>query len=416
MSLSAFLIDSLQGANEPDILSCLLLTSDLAGQVENPGWYISNNSTEADEAIDNLMLTQGWRRFKWEDILQNTQAYFTYLPEMEGHIVTGKIFDKITGLPAKNITCYLTAPGQHFRFASDISNNNGELVFNIKKFYGGNQLIAQTSRLADSNYRFDFASPYYSRFSGNGFTPLLLTAKWRGQLETRSINAQAENVYLREAKQQYNAGGDTDTLLFYGAPDKTYYLDDYTRFPTMEEVLREFVVEVRVRKSSNYNLRVKIPNSADHFDNPLVMVDGVPVFNADRIIAMDPLKFKKIDIITHKYYAGPLISDGIISYSSYDGSLGGTALDANGLVVEYDGLQREREFYSPAYDTPEKLNSRIPDVRNVLYWSPNITTNDKGHQTISFYTSDVPGKYAIIVQGITPTGLAGSGMAIFSVK
>lgn len=372
MSVSAFLIDSLQGINEPGILTYLLLTSDLTGHIESPDWYVNNNTAEADEGIDNLMLTHGWRRLKWEDILQNKKPYFKYAAELEGPLVAGRVFDRTTGLAAKNITCYLTVPGQQFKFATDVSNNEGQLLFNIGKFYGNNQLVAQTNNQTDSNYRFDFISPFYDSFSTNSFTPLMLARQFKEQLENRTINAQAENAYLRDAKQRFNLTAHGDTSVFYGTPDKAYYLDDYTRFTTMDEVMREFVVEVRVRKPTDYNLRVKMPTAPYFFGTPLVLVDGVPVFNVNKVMESDPLKIKKIDIVTHKYYSGPLITDGVISYCSYDGSVGATLLDPNGLVVEYDGLQREREFYSPVYDAPEKLNGRIPDVRNVLYWNPNI--------------------------------------------
>ncbi|MCW3105555.1 MAG: hypothetical protein JWQ09_61 [Segetibacter sp.] len=418
MSVSAFLIDSLQGMDEPGILSYLLLTSDLGGHIESPDWYINNNNAETDIATDNLMLTHGWRRFKWEEILQNQKPYFDYLPEMEGTVVTGKVFDKRTGLPANNITAYLSVPGQDFQFASAVSNSKGELLFNVRKFYGSNEFIAQTNNLEDSNYRVDLTNPFSDKFSNHTFPPFTLTQKWKEQLRNRNINAQVENAYLKEAKQQFSLPGDADTSHFYGKPDKTYFLDDYTRFTTMEEVMREFVAEVRVRKpSAYYNFKVKRPNSLTYFDSdPLVLLDGVPVFNVNKIMEMDPLKIKKLDIITHKYYSGSYITDGLISYSSYDGDLGGYQLDPNSLIVEYEGLQREREFYSPIYSTPEKLASRIPDFRNVLYWSSSLKTNETGHQNISFYTSDLPGKYAVMVHGITPGGLAGSKIITLNIE
>ena len=415
LSISAFLMDSLQGMEEPGILGYLLLTSDIGSQVESPDWYINNTGDEANEATDNLMLTHGWRRFKWEEVLQNEKPYFKYLPEMEGHIVAGKVFDKTTGQPGKNITAYLTVPGQDFRFTSDASNKTGDLLFNVKKFYGNTEFIAQTNNLSDSNYRFDFVSPFSERFSTSSIPALALTKQWMEQLQDRVINSQVENAYIREAKQKFILADGADTSAFFGKPDKTYYLDDYTRFTTMDEVMREYVTEVRVRKPSNYNFSVLIPYSSTFYDDPLVLLDGIPVFNVNKIMDLDPLKLKKIDIVTHKYYSGSLISNGIISYSSYDGELGSTILDPNGLIVEYEGLQREREFYSPSYNTPEKLSNRIPDVRNVLYWSPSVTTDDKGHQNISFYTSDFHGKYAVMVQGITPGGLAGSTVVTIDV-
>lgn len=329
-------------------------------------------------------------------------------------MVTGKIFDKATGLPANNIAAYLSVPGQHFQFSTASSNSNGELLFNLGKFYGSNELIAQTNNVQDSNYRVDIANPFFGKLSYPAFSPLTLSQKLSSQLLHRSINTQAENAFLKEIKQQFDFSQETDTSHFYGKPDKIYYLDDYTRFTTMEEVMHEFVAEVRVRKTANYKFRVRRPNSLSYFDSdPLVLLDGVPVFNPNKIMETDPLKIKKIDIITHKYYSGSYIIDGIISYSSYDGDMGGNLLDANGLVMEYEGLQREREFYSPQYTTPEKLNSRIPDVRNVLYWSPSLKTNEDGRQHASFYTSDVRGRYAILVQGITTDGLAGSKIITF---
>ena len=418
MSVATFLLDPLQSIDEPDILSYLLLTSDLSIPVESPAWYFNRNNAETTEGIDNLMLTHGWRRFKWEDILSDKKPYFAYLPEVEGPVVTGRVFEKSTGLPANNITTFLSAPGINFQFASAQSNQNGELVFNPGKFYGSNQFIAQTNSLTDSNYRVDINNPFADKFSSHASAPLSLTPNWRQQLQSRSISSQVENVYLKEAKQQFSFPVDADTSHFYGRPDQAYYLDDYTRFTTMEEVMREFVKEVRVRRlSDNYNFKVRRPNSLTYFDSdPLVLLDGVPVFNINKIMAMDPLKIKKLDIVTHKYYIGSYITDGIISYSTYDGDLGGYPLDPNGLVVEYEGLQREREFYSPAYDTPEKLSSRIPDFRNVLYWLPTLKTNETGHQKVSFYTSDLPGKYAVMVQGITPGGLAGSKVITFTIE
>jgi len=50
----------------------------------------------------------------------------------------------------------------------------------------------------------------------------------------------------------------------------------------------------------------------------------------------------------------------------------------------------------------------------VLYWSPGIQAAPKS--TLSFYSSDVPGKYIVVVEGLAADGTAGSGMASFEVK
>ncbi|QNP53714.1 hypothetical protein H9L05_09325 [Hymenobacter qilianensis] len=56
-------------APQTTILTHLLLTSDLKGYVENPGYYFQNKTPATEQALDHLMLTQGWRRFVWKEIL-----------------------------------------------------------------------------------------------------------------------------------------------------------------------------------------------------------------------------------------------------------------------------------------------------------------------------------------------------------
>jgi hypothetical protein len=79
-------------------------------------------------------------------------------------------------------------------------------------------------------------------------------------------------------------------------------------------------------------------------------------------------------------------------------------------------LQLHREFYSPAYETDNDSLRRLPDLRNVLYWSPDVTTDASGRYETSFYTSDMPGTYFVIVQGMTAGGKIGSWRTSFTVQ
>jgi hypothetical protein len=215
-----------------------------------------------------------------------------------------------------------------------------------------------------------------------------------------------QSTFLEEKKQLFIVPALEDSTAFYGKPDRKYFLDDYTRFYTMEEVMREYVPEVRVRKQKeDFHFRVEDRVHKLYFnDDPLVLLDGVPVFNTNNIVAFDPLKIKKMEIVGRKFYSGALVTNGIVSYSTYEGDLGGFQLDPNAVILEYEGLQIEREFYSPVYEKSSQQQSRIPDYRNVLYWNPSITLKGKNNRELSFYTSDLPGQYQIVVQGITSNG------------
>jgi len=226
---------------------------------------------------------------------------------------------------------------------------------------------------------------------------------------------QVENAYTINQLNRFGSPA-LDTNAFYGVPDSKYFLDDYVRFNTMEEVLREYVVGVDVRiHQGNYSLIAS--NYVDHtfFEKgPLVLIDGVPIFDMNKLIAYNPLKVKKAEVVLKKYYINSLVADGILSYSTYKGDLDGFQFDPGTVELSYDGLQLQREFYSPQYPTSEQKQIRVPDYRNVLYWAPQITTK-QGRQ-VSFYTSDVKGKYIAVIQGIGIDGKPGYATTAFEVK
>ncbi len=148
--------------------------------------------------------------------------------------------------------------------------------------------------------------------------------------------------------------------------------------------------------------------------DPLVMLDGIPVFNIDKAVTIDPLKIRKLEVVRNHYFYGPSDEIGIFSFTSYKADLGGVELDPRAVVMDYEGMQLRRQFYSPVYDTEAQAASRLPDFRNLLYWSPSVSS--QGHGAISFYTSDQAGKYIGVVQGITANGHPGVRYFTFDVR
>ena len=414
LSLSVFRTDSLQDIPEENIVTYLMLTADLKGYIESPSFYLEPGGSGTGEAADLLMLTQGWSRFRWEEVNNPKTPFFRYLPELEGPLICGEIRQKATGRPAGQVTAFLSVPGRIFDLCTATSNASGDIRFNTHAFYGRSEVIIQS----DSNYVVNINNPFSERFSGRYQQEFSLSRKWESTLAGRSLSAQVENLFLADRKHRLIPYSAADTLQFYGKPDLHYNLDDYTRFVTMEEVMREYVGDVRVRKQGEqFHFRVRNGLFNTFFeDDPLVLVDGVPVADISRIIAFDPLKIKSVDVISRKYYSGPMVNDGLVSYQTYDGDLAGFQLDPGALVLEYEGLQQQKEFYTPVYQTAQQQASRLPDQRNVLHWTPDIKTGPDGKSHLSFYTSDLKGTYIVLVQGLSADGLAGYGRLSFTVS
>ena len=425
LSVSVYRLDSLHQPAHEDIYSYLWLSSNCKGYIEEPDYYFKNEDTQTNSDLDNLLLTQGWRKFGWKNDMQVNAYSFNYVPENYGHIITGRIINDITGKPAEDILVYLSVPGKRIQVYGSMSNKDGLIHFDMKDFYGTGQVVLQTNTTKDSTYHFEIFSPFSEKYSDNIWPSLYISENNKDELSAANRNMRIENGYHQKDIEQLQYSS-IDTLPFYYKPSKTYLLDDYTRFTTMEEVMREYVAEVNVsRRGKEYHLfTLNQPAFELHerqvaqiiFDtNPLMLLDGVPVFDAANIIAYDPLKVQKLEVVASKYYHGPITANGIVSYTTYKGNLDGYTLNPHDLVADYDGLQQKRIFYSPDYSSTEAFQSPLPDFRDVLYWSPDINTGKKGNEHLSFYTGDISGKYLVVLQGISLNGDAGATYFILNV-
>ncbi|HTH82850.1 MAG TPA: hypothetical protein VL490_07930 [Mucilaginibacter sp.] len=417
LSVSVYKIDSLQTADENDILSYLWLCSDMKGNIESPGYYLKNNDAEAAAALDNLLLTQGWRRFSWSDVLAgNTYSNYEFLPEYNGHLISGKLKQGTADVTRAGIIGYLSIPGNRVQLYTAPSDYRGQFIFNAKLFYGPNELVSQTEySTADSVYHIELNNPFSLKYTDWTLPLVDLKTESKATLLGKNLYMQVQNIYSGPKNNRFYEPV-VDTTAFYGTPTNTYMLDDYTRFPTMEEVLKEYVTGVFTSRSRG-KYQIRIFNEENFIkEGPLVMMDGVPVFDIDKTYSINPLKVKKLEVVHNRYFYGPAVAEGILSFTSYKGDMGGFEIDPKSVVIDYEGLNLQREFYSPVYETEQQMSSRLPDFRNVLFWKPNVITDSQGKSTLSFYTSDQQGKYIGIVQGITPNGNAGSRYFNFEVR
>lgn len=417
LSASVFYVDSLQEAEMDNIYNYMWLTSDLNGYIESPEYYFSAEPN-VKAATDNLMLTHGWSRFNWNDIAKGDDSFIKYLPEIDGMLVTGKVVNSKTGQPVGSMNTYLSVPGNPFGFYTSRSDHNGLVRFNVKNYYGNRQVIAQRAIETDSFYAVSLFKPFAEPPAVNRFGYYSLHEGNRAQLLKRSIGMQVQNVYVSDSIRAFEKPELKDTLPFYGRPDASYKLDDYKRFTTMEEVLREYVFEIGVTmKSGKLNLKIFNPEANDfHTNYELVLLDGVPLLHFNRIFSYDPLKVRKLDVIVSRYILGESLFNGVASFSTNNGVFDGFELDPTLVAVDYAGIQLQRKFYSPVYDLPQKAESKIPDFRTTLLWNPDIRVNNGAKPTLEFYSSDCSGKYMVVVQGTDGKGGFYFGTDTFDVK
>lgn len=390
-SMAVRRLDELNSYPEDDIFTTVFLRKNLTGIIENADKYLQN-----PKALDDLLLTQGWRK-----------AVYTQESEKRYHIVKLRFTDKETKEPVRNEHALLSITGSNVQVFPALTNEEGIAIFFVKNLYGDKQLATKlvSNRLSYVELQEVFIPNSDSLRSAFGSSNKQLTEEY-------AINIQAENSYFNRERATFNLPAKLDSIPFYGKADVSYKLDDYTRFVIMEEVLREYVKEVRVRKNRNdYSLRVLGLNLQNTFsDEPLLLLDGVPLANANEVINYDPLKVQKIEIVNSMVQFGNITYAGIINFGTYKNALEGFKLDPSTTLLSYQAPQFERVFYTPKFSSAQ--TSKLPDTRNVLLWEPNVKPGKK----VNMVTSDFKGKYIIDLQGIDGEGKVGRAYGYFTVE
>lgn len=417
LSISVYNADSLQQGSLAGIESYLSLASELKGTIEQADYYLSDDEG-VSAALDNLLLTHGWRRFSWNDILRRQAFKPRFIPEVKHHIVEARVLSSATKRPAADVKSYLSVPGRAIHFYNGVSDSAGKVDFYTRGLNGLQPLVLQTGNPDTALFSLDLISPFSDQYSSRVLPSVSLHSLPIRTLLVNSINMQAHNIYLKDRLNRFR-GVSTDSIPFYGIVEERYLLDDYTRFPTIEEVLREYVLSVGVRRRKGkpvMQVYTGEVNKVFFEESPLVLMDGVPMFDRSKFFSYEPLKVKSVEVLPKRYFYGQDIYGGLIRFNTYKANLDGMELDPDASIIDYEGLQQMREFYSPRYDSQEQLNSRLPDFRNLLFWKPDVETGRDGKAQLSFYTSDRPGTYRAVIQGMTAGGKASSYSFDFTVR
>lgn len=375
---------------------------------------LSNGSYNASE-IENLLLVYGPDNFTIASKAGNL------VPEYDGHIVTARVTSLWNAQPAPGIRCALSIPSAiPFGFYLGTSDTAGIVRFNVKKYYGsGNVIVKTLSEKNSADYKVELMDPFAGFTARNASAnKVWLNVADSSDLLRRSIAMQVTNSYYPEQINIFQAPAFKDTLPFFGKAEFSYLLDDYKRFSTMEEVLREYVTNINVSiRNSKLRMTIFDEKYGNIYDNNiLVLLDGVPLSDYNSIFSYDPLKVKKLDVVPRRYLLGNAVFSGIASFETYDSRFDAFDLDPATVSAAYDGLQLNREFFLPRYDNNYKGDPRLPDYRTTLLWKPDITLKGNSANIIEASSSDFKGRYKVVFNGMSEEGTPFYSETTFEIK
>lgn len=321
-----------------------------------------------------------------------------YLPEQIGMHLNGKIVAKSSGQTTEGVRVFLAFPGQRAMVYSAFTDKDGAFRFILPRLYGPKEIVLQVESKYEEQFMIELDDEYHESPSQEDEV-FKLPEEWLAVANTILENASISSAYSAfEEQAQYVEDSTFYNVPFYGIYDKQYRLDDYTRFP-LPEFFFEIVPEVRVQgKFGEEKLKVSntwsLPNKEVP---PLLLVDGVPVFDQSKFLKINNKLISTAQIVTEPFWLNTMVFDGVIEINSFEQDARSFELPESALRSGYLTLLPERVFSSPVYQTNQGVN--LPDFRNTLYWNPSVTTDSEGKATVTFYTSDVIQDYTITVDG-----------------
>jgi hypothetical protein len=412
--------------NESNIFTSLLLSSDLPGYIENPNYYFLNTEAKTIQALDNLMLTQGWRRILWKNIISNAAPIINYQPEKSLGI-SGTI-TSYGGKPLPNSKVSLFSSSGGFFAIDTLTDAQGRFNFDrliftdstkfivqartakdkksldIKLDIVPGQIVTQNKNTGDIEVNVNEALQGYLKKSNNYFDELTK----RGLLE-RSIMLNEVNIVEKK-----NPAPNSSNLNGAGRADYVLTAEMMQNCSTLSQCLQGRVAGLLFEMGIPYLTRSmsmggKVPMQ--------IVLDGMTVEAdfLDNIIPSDVESVEVLKSIGNTAIYGSSGGGGVLVITTKRGGGYTGATFAPGIITYAPkGYHIVREFYSPTYD-PATPDNRA-DLRSTVYWNPHVVTDATGKATFNYFNTDEAGTYRVVIEGIDMMGHLARAVYTYEVK
>lgn len=420
-NLSVSVTDATIGTDSSNnIISHLMLSSELKGDIYNPAYYFSNSADSVNQHLDLVMLTHGWRRFKWEDIVSGKIASPRYPKDTSYITLSGKVLGVLPGQINQEASVVLMVKqkdkeGQMLLVPVESNgtfNDPSTIVFDTAQIYYSFQ---KAKNLKDATIQFmtgRLPAPTLNPLAFNkpyGLVPDT-TGSYRQFMlagEANSLNKMMNVKTLENVTVKSKGKSPTQLLdekyasgLFSGGDG---YEFDLVNDPFATSAINIFTYLQGKVAGLQINASGANPSMQWRGGSPQLYLDETPV-DASFISSLNVSDVAYIKVFRPPFMGGFNGANGAIAIYTRRGndvkSEPGKGLNSNKVF----GYTLIKEFYSPNYATFNTRNEQR-DIRTTLYWNPSIiTTPQKNEVVLSFYNNDVSGAFRVIIEGMTRDG------------
>jgi hypothetical protein len=334
-----------------------------------------------------------------------------FIPETRGLSISGKVISETDSLPLPFSLVGLTIFKEKPENRNVLTNEKGQFFFDLSKLEGEYEVFISAKPAGKQKPIILVDNDFSTQNVELPFVSLDLSEDSRERYQTLTFNSQIQALYRQQKVEDELKGFSSDSS-FYGVPDFVLKLEEYIPLPSIKDYIYELIPLVGVRHNGKRTTLKVLGSYSDlAIYEPLVLVDMVPVFDIDRVLALQPVKIDRIEVMSTPYVRGDIVFGGIVSLFSKKGDLAGIDLPSEGRFITYSMLNHDQVQVAA-----DKGIQRVPDFRNCLYWNPDLKLKGAEPTKISFRTVDNSGDYLIIVRSIDDTGKSSLSKLEITVK
>jgi len=385
-----------------NIISTLLLSSEIKGYIEAPASYLQKDSEKSAAALDVLMMTQGWRRYDIPSLLKEKLTKNLKYPLELNEEVSGKVEGIFSALKEGDISL-IALKDSVIGMSLAKSDNEGKFVFKNLEYSEGTRYVIQAKTNSGSRKAF-LEMDTISRF------PSLITSQIMSRRESVLKDSLLTDKYhsAYDRMKTYNLGEVTVAARRKSSAitESPYYSVTSSKVITAKEIESWHLSSVYDLLRRISGVTVTGTDVRYRGNKPMLLLDNVPTedFDYDMLMIDDVQDIFINSGASMGVLFGSMGSNGAIVINTKKGFVQTNKISPNIRMVKALGYQQPVEFYSPVYSTEEEKNSSMPDYRTTILWNPNVQIDSTGVVNVSFYAADIPTMYRVVLEGVSSLG------------
>ncbi len=336
-------------------------------------------------------------------------ASMDYYMETDKLILSGRVLERETGQVVPDARVVVNTPDTLITMLYAETDEDGSFHIVLPDFYHNRALYLQADPSTvetpvdiETNGKFVLQEPFT-----HAMAPLsaeMRTHVARSQDVVR-INKAYGIDHMTEANQHLEEEVAVPPRL-YARSNQTIDMDAYFPLDSLSEIAREIVHSWSLRfRGGEYVSRLTSATTGRTLSGtPVYFLDGIMTDDIGKMAHLHSEDIDRIEVHNYRWVHGEMTFPGIIGIFTRDQAYSEILSDRTSTSVFRESFRDKIRHDTPDYDAETSPSPKTPDVRQLLYWKPDLEIQQGERQEWAFHAGDLGGRYLIIVQGISRSG------------